>query len=59
MLFLEPVIPSPRLIIAGAGHIGKALSQIGSMLDFEITVIDDRPEFANSVNIPSCKSYYY
>ena len=23
------------------------------MLDFEVTVIDDRPEFANSENIPS------
>lgn len=52
-LFLEPVIPLPRLIIAGAGHIGRALSQIGSMLDFEVTVIDDRPEFANIENIPS------
>ena len=53
LLFLEPVIPPPRLIIAGAGHIGKALSQIGSLLDFEVTVIDDRPEFANTDNIPS------
>lgn len=52
LIFLEPVIPAPRLIIAGAGHIGKALSQIGSMLDFEITVIDDRAEFANHENIP-------
>jgi xanthine dehydrogenase accessory factor len=53
LLLLEPVIPSPRLIIAGAGHIGRALSLIGSMLDFEVTIIDDRPEFANSDNIPS------
>lgn len=53
LLFIEPVIPAPRLIIAGAGHIGKALSQIGSMLDFDVTIIDDRPEFANAVNIPS------
>ncbi len=53
LLFLEPVIPPPRLIIAGAGHIGKALSQIGSTLDFEVTIIDDRPEFANADNIPS------
>jgi len=52
LLLLEPVIPPPRLIIAGAGHIGKALSQIGSMLNFEVTVIDDRPEFANPENIP-------
>jgi xanthine dehydrogenase accessory factor len=52
LLFIEPVIPAPRLVIAGAGHIGKALAQIGSMLGFEITVIDDRPEFANNGNIP-------
>jgi xanthine dehydrogenase accessory factor len=52
LLFFEPVIPPSQLIIAGAGHIGKALSQIGSMLDFEITVIDDRSEFANLKNIP-------
>jgi xanthine dehydrogenase accessory factor len=53
IVFLEPVIPAPRLFIAGAGHIGKALAKIAAMLDFEITVIDDRPEFANMENIPS------
>jgi len=52
IIYLEPVIPLPRLIIAGAGHIGKALAQVGNMLDFEITVIDDRPEFASHENIP-------
>jgi len=52
-IFLEPIVPPGRLIIAGAGHIGKALSKIGQMLDFEITVIDDRPEFANPENIKS------
>ena len=48
---IEPVIPAPRLIIAGAGHIGKALSKLGQMLGFEVMVIDDRPEFANPVNL--------
>lgn len=50
--FLEPVYPLPRLIIAGAGHIGKALSHLGRLLDFEVTVIDDRSEYANAVNLP-------
>ena len=52
LFFLEPIFPPAHLVIAGAGHIGKALAHIGSMLDFEITVIDDRPEYANSENIP-------
>jgi len=50
--YLEQVRPMPHLIIAGAGHIGKALAHLGSLLDFEVTVIDDRPEYANSQHIP-------
>jgi xanthine dehydrogenase accessory factor len=52
LFFLEPVFASPKLIIAGAGHIGKALAHLGAMLDFEVTVIDDRSEYANNTNIP-------
>ena len=51
-VFVEPVCPLPRLIIAGAGHVGKAVAHLGSLLDFEVTVIDDRAEFANKDNIP-------
>ncbi|HLN20146.1 MAG TPA: XdhC/CoxI family protein [Bacteroidales bacterium] len=51
-LFLEPVSPSPMLVIAGAGHIGRSLAHIASYAGFEVTVIDDRPEFANRMNIP-------
>lgn len=50
--FLELIRPLPRLVIAGAGHIGKALAHLGSLLAFEVTVIDDRPEFANRENLP-------
>ncbi len=52
LFFLEPVFPLPRLVIAGAGHIGKALSHLGRMLDFKILVIDDRQEYANPDNLP-------
>ncbi len=52
LLFLEPVFPMPQLVIAGAGHIGQALSHVGSLLSFEVTVIDDRPEFANQEKLP-------
>jgi xanthine dehydrogenase accessory factor len=50
--FLEPVFPMPSLLIAGAGHIGKALAHLGSLLDFSVTVIDDRSEYSNHDNIP-------
>jgi len=51
-VFLEPVFPLPELIIAGAGHIGKALSHLGKLLGFEVTVIDNRSEYANPYNLP-------
>jgi xanthine dehydrogenase accessory factor len=51
MLFVEPVLPLPRLVIAGAGHVGQAVARLGSLLDFSITVIDDRAEFANAATI--------
>ena len=51
-LFLEPVFPFPHLVIAGAGHIGQALAHLGGLLNFEVTLIDDRPEYANKERFP-------
>lgn len=51
-VFFEPLFPLQRLVIAGAGHIGKAVSHQGKLLGFEVTVIDDREEFANAGNLP-------
>ncbi len=51
-VFLEPVRPLPRLVIAGAGHVGRALAHLARLLDFHVTVIDDRAEFANRDNVP-------
>jgi xanthine dehydrogenase accessory factor len=50
--FIEPVFPRKHLIIAGAGHIGKVLCHFASLLDFDVTVIDDRAEFAGMKNLP-------
>lgn len=51
-ILLEKISPMPQLIIAGAGHVGKALAHLGKLLEFEVTVWDDRPEYANSRNLP-------
>jgi xanthine dehydrogenase accessory factor len=47
----------PQLIIAGAGHVGKALAHLGSLLEFEVSVVDDRQEFANAQNIPDADHF--
>lgn len=51
-LYFEPQFPLSHLVIAGAGHVGQAVAHLGNLLDFEVTVIDDRPEFANKDRLP-------
>jgi xanthine dehydrogenase accessory factor len=51
-VYLEPQFPLSHLVIAGAGHVGQAVAHIGHLLDFEVTVVDDRPEFANKDIVP-------
>jgi xanthine dehydrogenase accessory factor len=52
-VFVEPVLPSPRAFIFGAGHISKSLSQVLTMAGFLSTVIDDREAFANRERFPN------
>lgn len=52
LLFAEPVHPPARLVIAGAGHVGRAVAQLGRFLDFEVIVLDDRREFADPDRLP-------
>lgn len=42
--FVLDLPPRPRLYIAGAGHIGQALTRYGLDLDFEVSVFDDRAD---------------
>jgi len=51
-VYLEPQFPLCHLVIAGAGHVGQAVAHLGHLLDFEVTVMDDRPEFANKDIVP-------
>jgi xanthine dehydrogenase accessory factor len=51
-IFLDPIAGAQKLIIAGAGHIAQPLAQLGSMLGFHVTVIDDRAAFANRDRFP-------
>jgi xanthine dehydrogenase accessory factor len=51
-LYLEPRFPAPRLLVAGAGHVGQAVARLGSFLGFAVEVIDDRPEFASPERFP-------
>jgi xanthine dehydrogenase accessory factor len=51
-LILEPWTASPRLVIAGGGHVGRALSRAASAAGFRVTVVDDREKYANPGRFP-------
>jgi xanthine dehydrogenase accessory factor len=40
-----PLIPRARLVIVGGGHVGKAVADLAADLDFDVWVVDDRPQF--------------
>ncbi len=51
-LFVEVQRQPPHLVIVGAGHIAAPLAALGSLCDFKVTVLDDRPQFANRQRFP-------
>jgi xanthine dehydrogenase accessory factor len=52
LVYVEPVIPDPLLVIMGAGHVGRALAKAARFSGFRVVVADDRPEFASRENVP-------
>lgn len=51
-LLFEISRPPLEMIICGGGHVGQAVARAARLLDFRITVIDDRPEFASRDRFP-------
>ena len=51
-VFIEPVVPAPRLYVVGAGHIGQHLARLSREIGFAVHVVDDREEFANAGRFP-------
>ncbi|MBI4559061.1 MAG: XdhC family protein [Candidatus Hydrogenedentes bacterium] len=52
-LYVEPIIPSPRLIIAGAGHVGQATARLAAQVGFDVTVLDDRTSLTDPALYPN------
>lgn len=54
-IFVEIQRRAPELIIVGGGHIAVPLAHMASMCDFAVTVLDDRPSFANQERFPTAQ----
>ncbi len=51
-VFFEVLPAPPKLIVVGAGHIAVPLAKFAKLLDFHVTVLDDRILFANRERFP-------
>jgi xanthine dehydrogenase accessory factor len=57
-VFVEPVIPPPRAVIFGAGHISKSLCKVASLAGFSTTIVDNRDSFANRERFPEADEIF-
>lgn len=55
-VFIEIHKARPKLILCGAGHVNKAISYIAPTIDFDVTVIDSREDWANAERFPGADS---
>jgi xanthine dehydrogenase accessory factor len=50
-----PVLPRCRLLIVGGGHVGKAVAQLASDLEFDVWAVDDRPDVISAERFPTAQ----
>lgn len=55
--FVEKIALTPRIFLFGAGHVSTFVARLAKMVGFGITVIDDRPDFANPKNFPDADTF--
>lgn len=52
-VFVEPLVPRPRMVVFGAVHIAQALSDHAALLGYHVTVSDARSAFITGERFPS------
>ena len=54
-VYIEPLQSQPPLLLFGAGHVAHATAPLLCKLEFNVTVIDDRPELLTQERFPGCQ----
>lgn len=54
-IYVEPVLPQPKLLLFGGGHISKSICRVAALAGFGVTVIDDRESYANAARFPDAE----
>ena len=51
-ILVEPIVGRPRVVVFGAGHVGALVAEVASLAGWHVTVVDDRPDFADASRLP-------
>lgn len=51
-LLIEAIASRPRVVVAGGGHVALAIARQAAALDYDVTIVEDRPEFATGERFP-------
>ena len=54
-VFLEMIAPAPELMVFGAGYIAQPLASIAAGCGFDVSVVDERPEWATEERFPTAR----
>jgi xanthine dehydrogenase accessory factor len=57
-VFVDPILPTPLLVVIGGGHVGKAVADLAHWLEFRVAISDDRHEFCNPEAVPLADEYF-
>lgn len=54
-IFVEPLVPAPRLWLLGAGHVSRPTAVLARSVGFEVAVVDEREELNTAERFPGCE----
>lgn len=57
-IYVEPVLPVPHLYLFGGGHVALHVYKLARIAGFDVTVIDDREEYANRERFCEARDVY-
>ncbi len=57
-IFVEAILPAQVVYLFGAGHVGIITAGLVHTIGLDLTVVDDRPEFANKERFPHARQIH-
>lgn len=57
-VFIEVSATKPRLVLVGAGHVGKAVARLAAGLGWRVVAVDDRDENVTAAELPEAAEVF-